>query len=57
LEEVNVRAGCKVLMDADFYFTDCWQSTRAFRPAARVSSTNCMFNIIVTLSNHIKAYF
>jgi len=37
LEEVAVHAGHKVLMEVDYYFTDCWWTTRDFRPAAQAS--------------------
>ncbi len=34
LEEVAERAGHKVLLEVNFYFTDCSLSTRDFWPAA-----------------------
>ncbi len=37
LEEDAVHAGHEVLMEADFYFTDCWWSARDFGPAAKAS--------------------
>ncbi len=35
LEEVAVRVGHKVLMEVDFYFTDCWWSIMDCRRAGQ----------------------
>ncbi len=42
LEGINVRAGHKVLLVVDLYFTGCWQFIRDFRPAAQASPDLCI---------------
>ncbi len=39
LGDVSVHTGREVLIEVDFHFADCWQSTMDFRPTAQVGNT------------------
>jgi hypothetical protein len=49
LEEVALHTGHEVLVVDDLYFTDCWWSTRDFRPAAQ-ALPNPIINLLISFS-------